>query len=374
LVAIMARSTLFALVAFASTTYVAAAQSLTSPAAAVPTFPATPLDSIRYAYTALPYKVVPGQYVRGTQSGYNQCNASTQNQQSQCQTLIANNASDFGVWGSPTPNETVGDTEAIEVVYSTSKQWGTRLIPNGAITGVQMLTTPNYRQWIVFIDQTQIGLQASDFGGELDSGAQDGLGNPMGGMVYTTAFSTDGSLVQSPYWTFFEGGGVVGIKICPDNNNQSQSYCQHTLDRIGLAYNMPNNAKNGTFEYCDSDNMGIPGVYTSNGMTYSYAQPAESLGPITSIPYTATVPASSNCVTFASASAFNQLLTVSPSIAAPTATHPASITGGSNASGNRAGTASVASPTGSGSNSASAVTISLFSTILGVAFSVAFLA
>jgi len=136
---------------------------------------------------------------------------------------------------------------------------------------------------------------------------------------------------------------------------------------------MPNGAKNGTFEYCDSENMDIPGVYTSNGATYSYSQPAESLGPISTLPYTPRIPASSNCVTFASASAFSQLLTVSPTLATPTATSGASTrTGGNNASGARASTASGASPTGS--NGAEAVTISLFSTVLGIAFSVAFLA
>src|SRR5712671_1124214 len=50
LVAMMARSALSALVAFASITYVAG-QSVTP--AAVPTFPATPLASIHYAYTDL---------------------------------------------------------------------------------------------------------------------------------------------------------------------------------------------------------------------------------------------------------------------------------------------------------------------------------
>ena len=61
------------------------------------------------------------------------------------------------------------------MVYSTNKQWGTRLIPNGAITGLQMLTAPNYRQWIIYIDQTQLNFQASDYGGELDGWAQDGV-------------------------------------------------------------------------------------------------------------------------------------------------------------------------------------------------------
>ncbi|KAH9957143.1 hypothetical protein BC827DRAFT_1227796 [Russula dissimulans] len=370
----MARSALSALVAFASITYVAGASSITSAAAAaVPTFPATPLASLSYAYTDLPYQVFPDPIVRGSQYGYNVCNKTTQGPHSLCQTLVMNNYTDFGMWGSPTPNETISDTEGIEVAYSTNPGWGTRLIPNGAIQGVQWLVAPNYIQVIVFIDQTALNLQPTDTGGELDGFGQDNAGNPMGGFVYTGAFNNNTSLDHTPYWTFFEGSGVVGIKICPADNAQSASYCQHTLDRIGIGYNMPNNAKNGTFEYCDSDNMDIPGVYTSNGQTLSYAQPAESLGAITTVPYVARIPASSNCVTFESASAYSQLLTVSPANPTSTVTSGASTrTQGNNASGSRTGTAGVASSTGS--NGAEAVTISLFSTVLGIAFSVAFLA
>jgi hypothetical protein len=368
----MARSALSALVAFASIRYVAGASSITSAAAAaVPTFPATPLASLSYPYSQLPYQVMPDQIVRGTQYGYNICNSTTRNQQSLCQTMFFNNVTDFGVWGSPNPHETVSDTEGIEVVYSTNPERGSRLIPNGAITGVQWLVAKNYIQVIVHIDQTAVNFQSTDSGGELDGWAQDGAGNPMGGFVYTNAFGTESQ--QTPYWTFFEGSGIFGIKICPPNNNQSASYCQHTLDRIGIGYNMPNNAQNGTFEVCQSDNMDIPGVYVSNGQTTSYAQPAESLGPITTVPYTARIPASSSCTPFQSASAYSQLLTVSPANPTATVTSAASTrTGGSNASGSRTGTAAVASSTGS--NGAEAVTISLFSTVLGIAFSIAFLA
>ena len=41
-------------------------------------------------YTTQPYKAITGQYARGTQVGYNQCNSSTENQQSMCQTIIIN--------------------------------------------------------------------------------------------------------------------------------------------------------------------------------------------------------------------------------------------------------------------------------------------
>ena len=159
----------------------------------------------------------------------------------------------------------------------------------------------------------------------------------------------------------------MAIKICDSKGSNPIGYCQHTLDRIGYQYNMPNNAKDGVFEVCDSDAMDIPGVYTLNGQTLSYAQPPESLGPNTTIPYTARIPASSNCVTYQSSALYTDLL------AAPTGAAKANGTASGSGTGTRAGSASVASST-SGSNSAGILTISLFSSILGVAFSIAFLA
>jgi hypothetical protein len=133
---------------------------------------------------------------------------------------------------------------------------------------------------------------------------------------------------------------------------------------------MPNNAVNGTFEVCDSDAMDIPGVYTVNGQTSSYAQPAESLGPITTVPYTPRIPSSSNCQTFASSALFTDFASLAPS---PTGTSSASPTGAKASKGSSNTGSAAATPT-SGSNGAGTVTISLFSSIVGVALSVAFLA
>jgi hypothetical protein len=157
------------------------------------------------------------------------------------------------------------------------------------------------------------------------------------------------------------------MKICNPKGTNPQGYCQHTLDRIGLPYNMPNAATNGTFEVCDSDLMDIPGEYTSGGQTLSYAQPAESLGAITSIPYTPRTPSSSNCQTYQSTQVFTDFASLAAS------TSGASAATGSGAS--RSGSGSSANPTsGSKSNGAESVTISLFTSILGIAFSVVFLA
>ena len=159
---------------------------------------------------------------------------------------------------------------------------------------------------------------------------------------------------------------MFGMKICNPQGTNPMGYCQHTLDRIGLPYNMPNAAQNGTFEVCDSDLMDIPGEYISGGQTLSYAQPAESLGPITSIPYTPRIPSSSNCQTYQSSQIFTDFLKL-----ASTTTGASAAPTGSGAS--RAGSASTANPT-KGSNGAGSVTISLFTGILSVAFSVGFLA
>jgi len=367
----MAPSTLFALVALATTTYVAG-QTTAAPAApaAVPTFPTTPLVSLHFPYSQLPYKAIPGQYQRGTQTGYNQCNASTENQQSLCQTLIVNDITDFCLFAPPTPNSTISDTEGEEVAWCTKKGHGARGIVPGTIHGIQVLYNPNYIQIVAFITQEHVDIQTGDYGGELDGGGQDLLGNPIGGLCYTTAFSADNSTYeQISNWNVFVGGDMVGIKICNPNGTNPAGYCQHTLDRIGLAYNMPNQAQNGTFEVCDTDPMEIPGVYTSGGQTLSYAQPPESLGPITSIPYTPVIPSSSNCQTYQSTAIYTDFANLASATTA--ASNPTNT--GAGGSSSRTGSAAGSSST-SGSSGAGTLSISLFSSILGVAFSVAFLA
>lgn len=49
-----------------------------------------------------------------------------------------------------------------------SSPQGTRLIPEGALQGVQFLRAPSYVQVVGIIDQTKINIQAGDYGGEMD--------------------------------------------------------------------------------------------------------------------------------------------------------------------------------------------------------------
>lgn len=65
---------------------------------------------------------------------------------------------------------------------------GTRLIPAGALKGVQFVRAPSYVQVVGFIDQTQINVEAGDYGGEMDPHGADRRGNPLGGLLYSQAF------------------------------------------------------------------------------------------------------------------------------------------------------------------------------------------
>lgn len=112
-----------------------------------------------------------------------------------------------------------------------------------------------------------------------------------------------------------------GSSTTQSKDPNAPNYCYNRLDRVGIQYVCPNQAQNNVFEMCDSENQDFVGVYTSDGQTLTYTQPPESLGPITSIPYTARIPSSSNCVTYQSDQLFAGLPTVS---SAPT---PSSVSG-----------------------------------------------
>lgn len=49
------------------------------------------LSTVSYQYPDVPYQVDPFPVGRGPQSGYNQCNSSTEGQNSLCQTMFINN-------------------------------------------------------------------------------------------------------------------------------------------------------------------------------------------------------------------------------------------------------------------------------------------
>ena len=62
----------------------------------------------------------------------------------------------------------------------------------------QFTKTPAYIQIVGFIDNTAIGLDPTDYGGELDPHSADLQGNPLGGVIYsnTSGISSDSSLTE----------------------------------------------------------------------------------------------------------------------------------------------------------------------------------
>ncbi|KAG1743418.1 hypothetical protein EDB19DRAFT_1964206, partial [Suillus lakei] len=148
--------------------------------------------------------------------------------------------SDFCLWAPFTPNSTIGDTEQEEVAWCTKPGHGTRLIPNGALQGVQLLHTSEYIQIAGFIDQTQIDMNTQDYGGERLPPHSIRVeltfiqrGNPLGGLMYSNTFPSnngDNNTYQQVIdWTNFMGGNAFCITICdPASSSANQStYCQN---------------------------------------------------------------------------------------------------------------------------------------------------
>jgi hypothetical protein len=131
--------------------------------------------------------------IRGQQFGFNICNSTTQNQDSDCQTSFLNSLDgispspssfllqlfipffflDFCLWGPAKPNSTVADEEGEMIAWCTKPGRGTRVIPDRALQGVQFMRTPDYVQVVGFIDQAQININPADFGGEMDPHGAD---------------------------------------------------------------------------------------------------------------------------------------------------------------------------------------------------------
>ncbi|KAF7771853.1 hypothetical protein Agabi119p4_6164 [Agaricus bisporus var. burnettii] len=351
--------------------FVLAALSLVGANAQV-TYPATPLASKTFTYpSGIPEKVdTDTGLIRGFQHGYNQCNSTTEGPNSLCQTSFINSIDDFCLWAPGEPGSVVANTEGEMVAWCTKPGRGTRLIPQYALQGVQFIKTPNYVQVAGFIRQELINIDSADYGGEMDPHGADLRGNPMGGLIYSNAFGGDGGWTQVIEWHNFMGGNGFCLKACDPNKPDDEKYCEHRLDRIGCAYNAPNNAQNGTFESCEGENQDFPGVYTVNGQVMTYAQPPESEGPITTMPYTARIPASSNCVTYTSSALYTDLPSPSIQIGAVSTALPSGASGSGSPSGSRTGAAAGAQNT---SNDASSLAISGVS-FLGVVFSILFLA
>ncbi|VDB84003.1 unnamed protein product [Peniophora sp. CBMAI 1063] len=358
--------------------------ALASYGAALSTFPKTPLASMHFPRPSdLPYQVDQGNLERGDQSGYNQCNSTTEGPESLCQTSYVNDISDFCLWGPAKPNSVIGDAEGEVVAWCSKAGHGTRVMPPGTLQSVQLLKAPDYVMLTGLINQTLVDMKSDDDGGELDPHGQDLRGNPIGGIMYSTQFSGGSGPEQVIEWTNFMGTMQFCIKICDPNGpaNNAAGFCQHTLDRIGCSYNMPSkytvngDATIGEFETCESDNMHIPGEYVVNGQTLSYKQPAEGV-PIT-VPYQPFVPASSKCTTTASTALYTDAAVASSTTTTASASGSATGTPSRTGSGSNSPTPSATNSAASSSQSQSGAATStarysFAATMFGVALSLLF--
>ena len=94
-----------------------------------------------------------------------------------CQTAWINGVDDFCLWAPPQVGP-IGETERIEVAWCTKTGRGTRTIPDGTLSGVHFVKTPDYVQVTGKGDFTKINVPAGDYGGELDPHGADAKGNP----------------------------------------------------------------------------------------------------------------------------------------------------------------------------------------------------
>ncbi|KAJ7666521.1 hypothetical protein B0H17DRAFT_1162508 [Mycena rosella] len=155
------------------------------------------------------------------QAGTNQCGTEL-NQASNCQNAYS--VCSAGLMISPTPRI------RIEMAWCLKNGTGARLIPDGAIT--------DYVQVTGIGNMSLLNIPSDDDpGGELDP-----QGNPIGGLVFSTAF---GNLEQVFEWT---GSNAPG-------------YCQHIYGTLGCAWNMPGSYANG-FDSCHADSGEVYGSST----------------------------------------------------------------------------------------------------------------
>lgn len=59
------------------------------------------------------------------------------------------------------------------IAWCTRGGHGTRIMPDGTLTGVQFTKSPDYVQVVGFMDQTKINMVKDDAGGEMDPHGAD---------------------------------------------------------------------------------------------------------------------------------------------------------------------------------------------------------
>lgn len=212
-----------------------------------------------YSATYLPSNA-PNHSEKG-QIGTNKCGTAA-NQTSLCQNAYLNSLDDFCLFAPPKPGKgsAIGDSEQIEVSWCMKDGYGTRLIPDGSIHGAHFVQTPDFVQITGTGALTSLNIPKGDEGGELDPHGADGNGNPIGGLVFSSAF---GNLEQIHEWTNYMSSTEFCFRACKPGPKAPQ-WCEHVYDLLGCEWNMPANYAAGTFEQCLGDS-GLPmGVYGSS--------------------------------------------------------------------------------------------------------------
>ncbi|CCV00023.1 unnamed protein product [Malassezia sympodialis ATCC 42132] len=192
--------------------------------------------------------------------------------------------------------EGVGAAERKVVSYCTKSGRGTRVIPPGTLKSVHFVKTPNYVQVSGMADFSKMFINSDGGGGELDPHGEDGMGNPIGGLVFTNAFGH--KLVQAHEWHSFMDPKSYCLRVCKDSNS-AWDYCKNIYDELGCNFNMPTGPDDGNdFESCEGDSAQIVGVYTENGVVSTFFQSQTLQGQ--SIPPPKPAPPVSQCKPFAS--------------------------------------------------------------------------
>lgn len=253
------------------------------------------LVSSQYTATYIPGNTTLPKTSEERQAGTNRCGEGS-NDMSMCQNLYLNSATDFCLWGPQGPKPVgIGNSEREVVSYCTKAGRGTRLIPPGTLRSVHFVRTPHYVQVSGTGIFENIHISKKGGGGELDPHGEDGLGNPIGGLVFTNAF---GNLVQAHEWTSFIDENHFCLRVCKDDD-MAADYCKHIYDKMGCEFNMPTNPDElGVFESCEGPDADIVGVYTNNGVISTFYQEQTKYGH--KLPPPKSPQSLSNCSTFAS--------------------------------------------------------------------------
>ncbi|PFH49588.1 hypothetical protein AMATHDRAFT_147435 [Amanita thiersii Skay4041] len=265
----------------------------------------------QYSATYLPSNVP--EHTEQGQVGTNRCGTGL-NQTSMCQNAYINSIDDWCIWSPPEPGpgSVIGNTERIEVAWCIKNGTGARLIPDGTITGAHFVRTPDFIQITGVGNLTALNVPAGDAGGELDPHGADGNGNPIGGLVFSSAF---GQLQQIHEWTNFISDTQFCFRACKPGP-MAATWCQHIYDTLGCAWNMPANYNPGVFEQCQGDSGEPMGVYGSS--TFFQGQPVT--------PDAHPAPSSSSCVPRTSIGNGLFISGTNIATAAPTSSTPAATT------------------------------------------------